>query len=146
MYSKQVINYLKATDKPLGLSVSFGHHLKIEHERFVHQSSRAAREDFSRLSDRFVPSGYTDDYGFERKLEMLASIDGIEGIGIEYPCPPFKSGAELRTVLERHGLAWAISDADIYTERRFKHGSNRISHHKSEEKCCAWRETIITCT
>ena len=77
----------------------------------------------SRLSDRFVPSGYTDDYEFEKKLEILASTDGIDGIGIGYPCPPIGSGTQMRRVLDRHGLIWAVSDADIYTERRFKHGS-----------------------
>mgnify|MGYP001368898663 CR=1 FL=1 len=53
----QLINYLKATDTQLGLLVNFGHYPKIEHERFVnqssgilHKSSRAAREDLSRLS------------------------------------------------------------------------------------------------
>jgi GxxExxY protein len=45
----QVINYLKATDKQLGLLVNFGHYPRIEHERFVNQSSRASREDLSRL-------------------------------------------------------------------------------------------------
>jgi GxxExxY protein len=39
----QVINYLKATGKPLGLLINFGHYPKIEHERFVNQP-------FSRLS------------------------------------------------------------------------------------------------
>jgi len=34
----QVINYLKATGKQLGLLVKFGHYPKIEHERFVNQS------------------------------------------------------------------------------------------------------------
>ena len=47
----QVINYLKATEKELGLLVNFGHYPKIESERFVNQSSsRESREDFSRLS------------------------------------------------------------------------------------------------
>ena len=78
---------------------------------------------FSRICDRFVPTGYTDDHPLEKKLEMLAGIDGIDGIGIGFPCPPAKSGAELRKMLDRHGLAWGISDADIYTEARFKHGS-----------------------
>ena len=77
----------------------------------------------SRLCDRFVPSGYTDDYELEKKLEVLASVDGIDGIGIGYPCSSVGSGSELRQLLARHGLAWALSDADIYTERRFKHGS-----------------------
>jgi GxxExxY protein len=41
----QMINYLKATGKQLGLLVNFGHHPKIEHERFVNQF-------FSRVSVR----------------------------------------------------------------------------------------------
>ena len=48
-YRAQVINYLKATGRPLVL-VNFGHYPKIEHERFVNQSASALREDFSRLS------------------------------------------------------------------------------------------------
>ncbi len=40
----QVINYLKATDKQLGLLINFGHYPKIEHERFVNQPlSRISR-------------------------------------------------------------------------------------------------------
>jgi GxxExxY protein len=46
----QVINYLKATDKQLGLLVNFGHYPRIEHERFINQSPRVSREDFSCLS------------------------------------------------------------------------------------------------
>ena len=34
----QVINYLKSTNLSLGLLVNFGHHPKIEYERFVNQS------------------------------------------------------------------------------------------------------------
>ena len=37
----QVINYLKATDKQLGLLVNFGHHPKIEYERFVNQPPKS---------------------------------------------------------------------------------------------------------
>ena len=78
---------------------------------------------FSRLCDRFVPSGYTEDHPFEKKLEMLAAIDGIDGIGLGYPTGAAESGSELRRILDDHGLTWAVSDADIYTEPRFKHGS-----------------------
>ncbi len=46
----RIINYLKATGTQLGLLVNFGHYPKIEQERFVNQSSRDLREDFSRLS------------------------------------------------------------------------------------------------
>ena len=37
----QVINYLKATDKQLGLLVNFGHYPKIEYERFVNQTEKS---------------------------------------------------------------------------------------------------------
>jgi len=37
----QVINYLKATSMELGLLVNFGHHPKLEYERFVNQPSRS---------------------------------------------------------------------------------------------------------
>ncbi len=40
----QVINYLKSTGKQLGLLVNFGHHPKVEYERFVNQPrSRVSR-------------------------------------------------------------------------------------------------------
>lgn len=40
----QVINYLKATAKQLGLLVNFGHYPKIEYQRFVNQClSRVSR-------------------------------------------------------------------------------------------------------
>ena len=78
----------------------------------------------SRISDRFVSTGYTEDVGtLEEKLELMADIDGIDGVGLGYPCPPLSSGAAVRTVLDRYGLAWGVSDADIYTESRFKLGS-----------------------
>ena len=42
-FRAQVINYLKATGKQLGLLVNFGHYPKIEHERFVnHPLSRVS--------------------------------------------------------------------------------------------------------
>ena len=36
-FRAQVINYLKSTKKQLGLLVNFGHHPKLEHERYVNQ-------------------------------------------------------------------------------------------------------------
>jgi GxxExxY protein len=46
----QIINYLKATDKQLGLLVNFGHYPKLESERFMNQSARVSRAAVSRLS------------------------------------------------------------------------------------------------
>lgn len=35
----QVINYLKATEKTLGLLINFGHYPKIEHERYLNNQN-----------------------------------------------------------------------------------------------------------
>ena len=77
---------------------------------------------FSRLSDRFVTSGYCEGYELDKQLEMLAAIEGIDGIAIGFPGPA-ESGTALKRMLGGHGLEWGVSDADIYTEARFKHGS-----------------------
>ena len=78
---------------------------------------------FARLSDRFVPSGYRQGHSFERQMEMLSSIEGITGVALGYPHPAAKNGKALKKLAENHGLSWALSDADIYTEERFKNGS-----------------------
>ena len=90
---------------------------------------------FSRICDRFVPSGYCEGYELSKQLEMLSAIDGIDGIGIGYPCSGVASGADLKKLLDHHGLAWGISDADIYTEARFKHGS--LSNRNPEIRAAA---------
>lgn len=43
----QVINYLKATGKPLGLLINYGRYPRMEYERYLNQSSRVPREDLS---------------------------------------------------------------------------------------------------
>jgi GxxExxY protein len=45
----QVLNYLNATHHALSLLVNFGHHPKIEHERFALSQKKSFRDD-SRLS------------------------------------------------------------------------------------------------
>lgn len=36
-HRKQVINYLKSTGMELGILINFGHHPKVQYERFVNQ-------------------------------------------------------------------------------------------------------------
>lgn len=77
---------------------------------------------FSRLSDRFVPTGYGRGYSFDKQLEMLSEIDGISGVALGWPSQ-FKDGSQLRKAVKKHGLGLATLDANIYTEARFKQGS-----------------------
>lgn len=77
---------------------------------------------FSRLSDRFVPSGYSKGYEFRKQLEQLAAIEGISGVALAWPCQ-FQDGAELKKVLAEVGLKLGTVDTDVYTEALFKKGS-----------------------
>ena len=97
---------------------------------------------FSRLSDRFVTSGYCGGYDFNKQLEMLAAIEGISGVGLGWPSQ-CRNGATLKKILENHGLKLATLDADIYTEARFKNGS--FSNRNPKIRCAALeraKETI----
>ena len=77
---------------------------------------------FSRLCDRFIPDGYTEDYELHKKLEMLAEIDGISGTGFGWP-GPFKNGTEIKKLLGDFGLKCCTLDTNVYADAIFKHGS-----------------------
>ncbi len=77
---------------------------------------------FSRVSDRFVTTGYSKEYEFSKKLEMIAAIDGITGAAAGWPCQ-FPNGTALKKAFEGSGLKLATIDADIYTDPIFKNGS-----------------------
>ena len=78
---------------------------------------------FSRVSDRFVSSGYHEGYELSKKLEMAAAIDGITGAAGYWPCPGFSNGTALKKVFDNSGLKLATIDADIYTDALFQNGS-----------------------
>jgi len=77
---------------------------------------------FSRLSDRFVPGGYGEGHPFEKALELVSKIDGIDGVGLGWPSP-LGDGAKLKSLLDSLGLQLGTLDTNIYTEARFKNGS-----------------------
>src|ERR1035437_203023 len=77
---------------------------------------------FSRLSDRFVTTGYCQGYKLEKQLEMLSRIKGISGVAYGWPCG-VKTGVALGKIFKNHGLKLVTLDTNIYTEARFKLGS-----------------------
>ncbi|MFA6714373.1 MAG: sugar phosphate isomerase/epimerase family protein [Victivallales bacterium] len=77
---------------------------------------------FMQMRDRFVSGGYNKGYELEKQLEFIASLEGITGVAYGWPCQ-YDDPAELKMVVDNHGLKIATLDTDIYTEARFKHGS-----------------------
>ena len=77
---------------------------------------------FSQLLDRFVQEGYRQGLPLEERLALIASVEGIEGVTIGWPCEA-PSGAALQRMVEAHGLKWVISEPDIYSEPRFAKGA-----------------------
>jgi xylose isomerase len=58
----------------------------------------------------------------EQALEKVSTIDGIDGVGVGWPCQ-FQDGAKLKAMLDDLGLVVGTVDTDVYTEARFKNGS-----------------------
>ena len=85
-------------------------------------SSRSNLCPFSRLSDRFVPGGYTEGYDLSHQLAMLSQVKGITGVALAWPCH-FHDPAAVKRALDDTGLRICTLDTDVYTEARFKHGS-----------------------
>ena len=77
---------------------------------------------FSRLSDRFVPGGYTEGYELPRQLEMLSQVEGVAGVAMAWPCQ-FQDAAALKRALDGSRLSLCTVDTDVYTEAKFKQGS-----------------------
>jgi xylose isomerase len=77
---------------------------------------------FSRVSDRFVASGYHEGVEYRKKLEMAAAIDGITGAAAYWPCG-LPDGFAIKKLFESAGLKVATIDADIYTDATFKNGA-----------------------
>ncbi len=84
---------------------------------------------FSQVSDRFVPTGYKQGYEFNKQLDMLATVEGITGVALAWPCQ-FKDGAVVKKNLANHGLKLGTVDTDIYTEAKFRNGSLSNRDHK----------------
>ena len=68
---------------------------------------------FSRVSDRFVSSGYHEGYELSKKLEMAAAIDGITGAAGYWPADVERDVREHMEVLKPGGRWVAGSSHSI---------------------------------
>jgi sugar phosphate isomerase/epimerase len=74
--------------------------------------------------ERYVPLGYFDELSLEQQLEIMGSIDGLDGLGIIYPTDPLPADpGSLVKKLAEFNLKVADISIDNYSHRRWKNGS-----------------------
>jgi len=82
----------------------------------------AATTAFGSCADRFVKRGYREGYPFEQQLELLAQIDGIRGVALDFPSQ-YEDPDVLRRQLDAVGLQLGMTEIDMYSLAKWKHGS-----------------------
>jgi L-rhamnose isomerase len=87
----------------------------------------AATTAFSSCADRFVKGGYKEQYEFERQLDMLAGVEGITGVALDFPTQ-YDDPAKLRQQLDDVGLELGMTEIDMYSSAKWKFGSLSSCH------------------
>lgn len=82
----------------------------------------AATTAFSSCADRFVKGGYKQQHEFERQLEMLAGVEGITGVALDFPTQ-YDDPAKLRQQLDEVGLELGMTEIDMYSSAKWQFGS-----------------------
>ena len=79
---------------------------------------------FGSFSERYVPGGYDSLYDFEKMLQDMAEIDGLEGLAVWYPGHPYIGDpAKLKKILSGYGLRVSDIGPDIWSDPKFRYGS-----------------------
>jgi xylose isomerase len=82
----------------------------------------AATTAFGSCADRFVRGGYREGYEFAKQLELMSQVEGLVGVALDYPSQ-YDDPAALRRVLDDVGLELGMTEIDMYSSARWKHGS-----------------------
>ena len=77
---------------------------------------------FSKVVDRFLPSGYRDGMPFEDQLRAAKEMEGLDAIALDYPLQ-FDDPVKLKLLLSRYDLKLCLLEMGIYGERRWTNGS-----------------------
>ena len=73
------------------------------------------------FAERYVPDGYVDKLNFEKQLEILSEIDGIDGLNISYP--GVDDTDKLLKLLSSYNLQVSDVTADTWSNRKWKFGT-----------------------
>jgi sugar phosphate isomerase/epimerase len=77
---------------------------------------------FSPCADRFNVAGYRDPMTLEQQFEAATKIDGLTGVGLDYPYN-FTRAEEVRPLLEKTGLTFMTVEIGLYPDRKWKNGT-----------------------
>jgi len=83
------------------------------------------------FSERYVPGGYFEDMEFEKKLEIMSKINGLEGLAIWCPGHPLIDNPEkLKRKLADYNLRVADIGPEIWSDRKWKYGTLSTNNKK----------------
>ena len=76
------------------------------------------------FAERYVPGGYMDELSFEKQLEIISKVDGIEGLFIWYPGHPLINDTDkLLKTLKNYNLKVSNIAAETYIDKKWKYCS-----------------------
>ena len=80
---------------------------------------------FASCADRFVTGGYHRELSFEEMLDMAASVEGVQGVEMDYPfMPPIGTDVKaLAKMVEKTGLTVCTLEVDHYGDAKWKFGA-----------------------
>ncbi|MFO8086825.1 MAG: TIM barrel protein, partial [Bacteroidales bacterium] len=76
------------------------------------------------FNERYVPGGYFDEIEFDKMLEIMGKIEGLDGLSVWYPGHPLIDEPEkLKKKLENNNLEIADIGPEIWSDRKWKYGT-----------------------
>ena len=91
-------------------------------------------------AERYVPQGYYDQMDLDQELEIMSQVEGLDGIGIEYPQPGLSDDPDkLIKKFADYGLEVGDISVEDYAHRKWKHGALATNEKK------VWKENIALC-
>ena len=94
--------------------------------------------------ERYVPGGYHDELSLEEQLNIFSKIEGLDGLGFEYPLDPSLNNPDkLVRKLAQYNLKVADISVENYAHRKWKHGAfstNEKNIREENIKLC--KETV----
>ena len=86
---------------------------------------------FGLRRDRFVQ--YQPDRSLEEKVELVAQVEGVEGIELKYPAD-FQDLGLVKRLLETHGLCISAVNVDIKDVEHFRYGALSASRTEARAR------------